>query len=404
MNQELLEKVQQFAEGIIAKEFPPGLKFHNLDHARRVARHAQIFGADSDLSDDDMEILLVAAWLQDLGLRRSYEDHESGSAVIAKEFLTSEGIEEEKVHAVLNTIEATKPQSQPTSTLQRVLLDANHYFLARDDFPQRSELLRKEYEHFQNEVYTDMRWLERERDILIGAEFHSSAGKNRLEKGKEEQRKKLKKRIKKLRKEIDEGLEKELGVTEEELKALKKKLMKVEGRPERGIETMFRITSKNHLTLSGLADTKANIMISVNSIIISILIVALMQRFATNPELMIPTFILFLVNLGAIIFAILATRPNVSKGTFTRSDIEEHNINLLFFGNFHKMKREDYQWGMTELMESSNYLYASLIDDIYFLGVVLGKKYKYLRYSYNIFMYGIVIAVLSFVVSSLLYN
>ena len=68
------------------------------------------------------------------------------------------------------------------------------------------------------------------------------------------------------------------------------------------------------------------------------------------------------------------------------------------------MKREDYQWGMMELMENANYLYASLIDDIYFLGVVLGKKYKFLRISYNIFMYGIVIAVIAFVVSNLIYN
>jgi len=163
---------------------------------------------------------------------------------------------------------------------------------------------------------------------------------------------------------------------------------------------MFRLTSKNHLTLSGMADSKANIMISVNSIIISILIGALMQKLDSNPHLITPTIILLSVNLGSIIFSILSIRPNISRGLFTRDDIENHRTNLLFFGNFHKMKREDYHWGMNQLMDNATFLYSSLIDDIYFLGVVLAKKYQHLRTSYNIFMYGIVVAVIAFVISN----
>ena len=63
------------------------------------------------------------------------------------------------------------------------------------------------------------------------------------------------------------------------------------------------------------------------------------------------------------------------------------------------MKREDYHWGMNKLMESSNFLYSNLIDDIYFLGVVLARKYKLLRTSYNIFMFGMIIVVIAFIVS-----
>ena len=60
------------------------------------------------------------------------------------------------------------------------------------------------------------------------------------------------------------------------------------------------------------------------------------------------------------------------------------------------MKLDDYMWGMKEMMKDSDYLYGSLIKDIYFLGVVLGKKYRFLRISYTIFMFGFVIAILSF--------
>ena len=216
---------------------------------------------------------------------------------------------------------------------------------------------------------------------------------------KELLRAKLEKNLNKLQKKIDGELINGLGVTAAELKALKKKLKKAEGRPERGIETMFRLTSKNHIELSGMADIKANIMISVNSIIISIILGSLMQKLDSNTHLIYPTIVLLIVNLFSMIFSILSLRPNVSDGLFTRDDIEKQRTNLLFFGNFHKMKRDDYHWGMNKLMENANFLYSNLIDDIYFLGVVLAQKYKYLRISYNVFMFGIVVAVISFIVS-----
>ena len=124
-----------------------------------------------------------------------------------------------------------------------------------------------------------MEWFESCNEFVIKSKFHTKYGQEVFEKGKDKVLKDLKKKMKKHQGEIDLGLEKELGISPQKLKELKKKLLKVEGRPERGIETMFRLTSTNHLTLSGMADTKANIMISVNSIMLSILIGFLMQNW-----------------------------------------------------------------------------------------------------------------------------
>ena len=103
--------------------------------------------------------------------------------------------------------------------------------------------------------------------------------------------------------------------------------------------------------------------------------------------------------MGTIIFAVLSTRPKVTSFTISREDITQRKGNLLFFGNFINMPVEDYEWGMKELMEDREYLYNNLIRDIYYLGVVLGKKYRYLRYAYNIFMYGLIISVISYIVA-----
>jgi nitrate reductase gamma subunit len=96
------------------------------------------------------------------------------------------------------------------------------------------------------------------------------------------------------------------------------------------------------------------------------------------------------------VFSILATRPTVNHGTFTQDDILNKRTNLLFFGNFYRMTLPDYDWAMNEMLNDRNYLYSSIVKDNYFLGVVLAKKYRLLRIAYNIFMFGLIIAILTF--------
>jgi hypothetical protein len=110
----------------------------------------------------------------------------------------------------------------------------------------------------------------------------------------------------------------------------------------------------------------------------------------------LPSTLLILVSVGSIIFATLSTRPKISSGRFTREDVQNKKSNLLFFGNFHSMPFDEFEWGMNEMMKSGSFLYGSMIKDIYSLGTVLAKKYKYLRITYNFFMYGMILSVIAF--------
>ncbi len=137
-------------------------------------------------------------------------------------------------------------------------------------------------------------------------------------------------------------------------------------------------------------------MISVNSIIISLILSFVVARLEYYPQFMIPAVLLTAVCVAAITFAILATRPSVTGGRFTEDDIRTKKTNLLFFGNFHKMELDEYNWAMNELLKDRDYIYGSMIKDVYFLGVVLARKYRLLRISYNIFMFGLIISVIAF--------
>jgi hypothetical protein len=176
--------------------------------------------------------------------------------------------------------------------------------------------------------------------------------------------------------------------------------------PERGVETMFRVALINHITLSDIADTKANILLSVNAIIVSLALSNLIPKLdnVSNQHLLVPTVIFVLFTVVSMVLSILATRPNVTEGEFTKEDVANKKVNLLFFGNFHQMELKDYEWAMSEMMEDKDYLYGSLTKDLYFLGLVLNRKYKILRITYTVFMIGIIVSVLAFGISILYRN
>lgn len=99
-----------------------------------------------------------------------------------------------------------------------------------------------------------------------------------------------------------------------------------------------------------------------------------------------------------MVLAILATRPSIPKGYFTKEELEAKKVNLLFFGNFHRMDLENYSQGMNEVMEDREFLYNTLIRDVFSQGVVLGRKFRLLRLAYNVFMFGLVLSVLVFLI------
>lgn len=172
--------------------------------------------------------------------------------------------------------------------------------------------------------------------------------------------------------------------------------------PDKGIETMFRVSSSNHQRLSDMADNKANIMITVNSIILSAILSLLLRRLEDQPYLTLPTFMLITVSLVTMVLSILSTRPKLPPGTFSPTDVDNQKVNLLFFGNFYNMPLTDYKEAMLKTMQDRDMLYGNLIMDGYAQGVVLGRKYRLLRLAYNIFMFGLVASVIAFFVASML--
>ena len=169
------------------------------------------------------------------------------------------------------------------------------------------------------------------------------------------------------------------------------------GSRKRGVSDMFRTSYRTHIELSAIADNKSNIMISINGIIISIILASISPKIDSNPWLLVPTTILLITCMCSLVYAILAARPRVGSEKVTLDDVRSNRSNILFFGNFFNMTKEDYVTGLEELMADSERLYDTMARDLYGLGTVLSEKFKLLRIAYNIFMIGLVLSVCSFI-------
>ena len=195
----------------------------------------------------------------------------------------------------------------------------------------------------------------------------------------------------------DKLLMDELQINKEELKTLKKKLSKVAPRAERGTETLFRLVSKNQYTLNAMIDRKSNILISINALILSIVLGTVLNQLDKGPHLFYPAILILLTNLISITYAVFATRPELKHGN-------ERSNNLMFYGNFHEMGEEEYVRQLIGLIDQGDELYKTIAKDTYHLGKTIDKKFKLLRKSFDIFLVGIVISVIAFVVCDFIFD
>lgn len=405
----ILDQAEQYVRNFFSSHIDVRIVYHDRTHTEQVVEAARMIAQHYQLDERDFFIVNVAAWFHDTGyFKGGGPGHEQRGAEMAAAFLTGTGVDASAIQSVKGCILATQIPQKPTNLLENIVCDADLFHLGTDKFSERNKLMRKEMEAFKGKKIDKDEWRRSTIRLLEGHRYHTDYCRLLLSEMKQENLNKLRDKegmpslpetnaITALLRQHVEGEEEQEGVYSEKEKKKKKK------DPGRGIDTVFRITSNNNQRLSSQADSKAHIMIQVNSIIISVLLSLLLRKIEDHTNLAIPATILLVVNLATIIFSILATRPHIPPGTFSKQDLDEKKVNLLFFGNFYKMSLQEYAGGMLQMMDDRDFLYGSLIRDVYFQGIALGNKYRWLRLSYNVFMYGLIVSVLAFMIAALAY-
>ncbi|MTG98443.1 MULTISPECIES: Pycsar system effector family protein [Myroides] len=375
----ILQKVEEHIFQIHKDTLSHQYTYHNFNHTLRVVNGLEEILIHQPMSEKDTEILRYAAWFHDVGYINSLEEHEERGAQMAQTFLLENGVDVDVVLQVMQLIRATKLDYIPDNDLECIIKDADFAHFSDDNYVEVSNLLRKELQSLNHKTYTDLEWHEQNRDVMLYRHrYYTAYAQQNWQPKKQENLLAILKEI-------------------EKIKEKKKKKEKVE--TNRTIDTLFRTTLRNHTQLSAIADRKANILLSVNAIIISICLSTLIPKLdsPSNAHLIYPTFILMIFSVATIIFAILSTRPKVTSGKFTREQVENREVNLLFFGTFHQMPYQEYEDTLMNIMKDKGYLHHALTKDLYSLGAVLNRKYRFLNITYTVFTVGILVSVISFV-------
>ncbi|ANF49998.1 phosphohydrolase [Chryseobacterium glaciei] len=380
----ILHKAKDYVEILFKDKLSSVYFYHNFIHTTYTVNKAEEIMKNTPVSNEDQEKVLLALWFHDTGYIECAQNHEEKGVEILKDFLQKENYSENYIEDVSKLILATKITYEPQNLLEKIAKDADCSHFASHDYNDISDSLRKEWELTNVRCFSNDEWNEGNLDMLKNKhQYYTDYAKENWNPLK---KKNIKKIEKKLEKEDDK---KDNSDSKKEPK---------EPKSDRSVDTLFRVTLNNHTRLSDIADSKANILLSVNAIIISVCLSVLVPKLDTpkNSHLIIPSFVLLLSSVLTIIFAILSTKPNVTKTNFSNQDVKDRKVNLLFFGNFHQMLFGDFHDAMKDLIQDREYIYDSMVKDLYYLGKVLDRKYKLLSITYQIFMAGIIISVLSF--------
>jgi hypothetical protein len=170
-----------------------------------------------------------------------------------------------------------------------------------------------------------------------------------------------------------------------------------------GKQTIFRVTSRTQVNLIRIADNKANMIMGINAIIISVLMGIISSRMIHTPEtiqgnllLTIPVILIILTALLTAYFAISAAKPKLLK-LGKSNPVAGEKKSLLFFENIWELSAEDYIEQMETLLDSSKDMYQHMIIDIHNQSKVLHRKYELLSKAYTVFIFGFIISILTFV-------
>ncbi len=388
-NNPLITGAEEFIFNLFKEKLSAEYTYHSYQHTLETVKACKKLAKPYNLTARDHEVLLLAAWFHDAGYTEAYTGHEEKSVEIVKNYLKDEYTDGDLAE-IESLIMSTKADAIPDGTLQEILHDADLINMGKKKFEQRSEMLRIEWERLMDRKYTDLEWARGQLDFLLSCSFKTEEAVLTLNPQREMNIQAQREKI----------LELEAGEAKKQDKLEKGNAPKKEGR---GVETLYRAVYDYHISLSSMADSKANIMISVNTIIMSIIITLFGSGYTFSNEdqfasvrFVFPIALLLLTSLTAVVFAILSSRPNItSKEKF---ELNNKQSSVLFFGNFAQLQLKEFVERIKELKAEREDLYESMSVDIYHLGGVLVKKYRLLTWSYNVFMGGLVLTAVGFII------
>ena len=396
---QIVNNIKDYTFEIIDKESDKNL-YTTISRVYRIEKNINTIIKEDKIENIDIDCLYLANYVLNIEQATTkantlnFKDSETSINEILDSLRLKFKLNSETVNRVKTIIIESFPFNETKLLESKIISDANIMDFAGN---QGRDRLKKMYEQMilKDFKLSKSNWYDTLIGILDAYRITTHFGQTHVQPSIDKLYKSLRKERKDHKNHTNLILQKELKISDQEIKKLKKDISKIKGRDDRGIQTLFRNTSRNHYTLNKMVDGKARIMITINSIILSLILGGIIGKSSNEVVLNIPSIIFAVTNLISIAFAIISITPNKTQGNFTEEDIRSKKGNLLYFGNFHNMHYRDFEWAFLQLLQDKDYLYTSMIKYFYYQGQILQVKNKLIRISLYTFLLGLVVAIVS---------
>ncbi|WP_421763579.1 HD domain-containing protein [Ekhidna sp.] len=188
--------VKDYSVKVLSQELPENMTYHSINHTMDVVASALEIAEQQGLSEEDTEIVHIAAWFHDLGYTKGCESHEKNGAQMARDFLSAQGYASEKITKVADCIMATQMPQKPKNLLERIICDADMMHLADHNYFAKADLLHKEIEKTKVCKISESEWLKMNQEFLDKHCFFTDYARKNYESAVKENLKKVRDRLK----------------------------------------------------------------------------------------------------------------------------------------------------------------------------------------------------------------
>jgi Family of unknown function (DUF5706) len=354
----------------------------------RLAREAKAIGKAVGLKDMDYQNAIVATWFRYAGLSANPFTEQTVNTDLINTYFEQTNYPEADRIIVQQAIDAAAQSGYAETKVQKVISDAIYSQFTFRELPENIILLTAEINRLASTDETELSVSKKYLQLFIKIRYYTDYGLENYSAGKDRNFQLLEKRISKL-------------VQSE------KKDAKAEGNfmmSSKETEDLFKLGFRNYNHLISVADSKASLLIQVNSIIISVMLAFLLGRLGKNIILLWPAVLLLSVSMVTIFLSVLASRPQ--KGFFPAGK-KSHNYSRFFFGSFDFIDNsfrhatwESYYDQLTALFTSpKEAMYLEMYKESFNVRKVLAKKFRYLSVAYWVFLGGLLLSIIAFVIA-----
>ncbi len=401
---DLENKAKDYVIELFAGKEHDLLLFHSLSHTEQTVEWAKEISTKENISTQQQQVIILAAWFLHTGYLYDFKRHRKHSLQMATDFLKQEKSTDEFILQVTCTIDSVLKNRRHAKIEAKILSDASTFFLASNDFLLRAKHNRQERNYFVKPKINKRSFWQNTQNYMKEQRFCSTTGYRLFIDGKKKNEARISALLaEELKAELPKDNRKIIEEIRQEVDKLGRKVDK-KIVSTKDYDSLYRITARNQIVISGLADNKANILITINTLIISAVISFVLLQIYNFEYLIIPVILTIMFSLASTVFSVLATRPQIRPGVFSMDDFMKKKVNLLFYGNFYKMDYVDYENAMREMLKDPEMLFSVLTNDQFTLGKMLGEKFKLINIAITIFLIGITVSSISFLTAIILSN